>query len=158
MTRGRWRRGVTAEDRHGNAAADRLAGTTAKARLPAAALLQRRFVQLYALRVLQSMLAAVELEAVKANHGSRGPEGPRVRRRQGGPPRRRTPRVADDAAVAAALARQDPQQQRGLGRRAAAWAGGCCPGAFRWRDVEGARGVAGAQLGRLFALRLLGPP
>ena len=110
-------RGVTAEDRHGNAAADRLAGTAAKARLPAAALLQRRLVQLSALRVLQSMLAAVELEALKANHGCRGPEGPRVRRRWGGPPRRRAPRVADDAAVAAAVAQQGRQGGVGVAPR-----------------------------------------
>ena len=45
-------------------------------------LLQERAVQLNALRVLQTMLAEVELVVLKADHGGgHGPGGPRVRRR-----------------------------------------------------------------------------
>ena len=115
-------RGVSEEDRRGNAEADRLAGEAAEARLPATNLLQARAVQLHALQVLQKMLAEVELAALKANHGSDGRGAPRVQRRWTAPrprrrPGRRNPRAADDAAVAAAVAAA--AGPRGQGRAAA---------------------------------------
>ena len=99
-------RGASPEDRAGNAAADRLAGAAAEARLPSQAMLQLRARQLGALKSVQRVLAMVELAALKANHGGHGPGGPRVRRRwaAAGHRRRRAPREADDAAVAAAAA------------------------------------------------------
>ena len=99
-------RGMSEADWAGNAAADRLADAGAQARLPPPALLQQRLRQLEALAAVQRAVAAVELAALKANHGNAGPGGPRVRRRWAAPGhrRRRAPRVGDAAAVAAAVA------------------------------------------------------
>ena len=80
-------RGITPEDHAGNETADRLAGAAARACLPARALCAGRQVQLHALRSVQRLLAAVELAALRANHESSGPAGPRVRRRWTGGPR-----------------------------------------------------------------------
>ena len=55
---------ITAEDRHGNARADELAGAAASVRLPAPTLLAQRQAALEDLAAAQSVLAAVELVAI----------------------------------------------------------------------------------------------
>ena len=82
--------GLTEEDRMGNAEADRLAGEAATARLPPADLLNARAGTLMELEAAQRVLAAVELAALRANHGADAGAQPRVRRRR--PYKRRSSR------------------------------------------------------------------